>query len=401
MPPPAPAPDARRRRLTLLLGVLAALGPLSIDMYLPSFPTVARSLGTTVARVQLTLATYLAGLAVGQLAYGPLSDRLGRRPPLLAGLGLYVAAALACAAAPNLGVLAAARFVQALGGCAGMVVSRAVVRDHFDVGESARVYSSLLLVMGAAPILAPLLGGQVLAVGGWRAIFLVLAAVAAGLLALIAVGLPESLPPEARRREGPGETLRAFGRALGHGAFVRLSLAGGAIQAAMFAYIAGSPFVLIELFGVRPSRFGFIFGTNALGLVAVSQLNRWLAHRIGVRAALHRGVAVALLAYGALFVAVRAGGGLPLILPALFLGVSMYGLVVPNATAAAMEHFGSQAGSASAVLGVLQATCGALASTAVSGLADGTARPLATVTLACAALAAALVIPGEPRRPRP
>ena len=397
---PAPALDARRRlRLTLLLGVLAALGPLSIDLYLPSFPTVARSLGTTVARVQLTLATYLAGLAVGQLAYGPLSDRFGRRPPLLAGLGLYLAAALACAAAPSLWVLAAARFVQALGGCAGMVVSRAVVRDHFDVRESARVYSSLLLVMGAAPILAPLVGGQVLALGGWRAIFLVLAAVAAALLVLIARGLPESLPPEARRREGPGETLRAFRNAFGHGAFVRLSLAGGAIQAAMFAYIAGSPFVVIELFGVRPSRFGLIFGANALGLVAASQVNRWLAHRIGVRAALHRGIAIALLAYGALFVAVRAGAGLPLLLPALFVGVSMYGLVVPNATAAAMAHFGAQAGSASAALGVLQAACGALASTAVSALADGTARPLATVTLVCAAAAAALVAPrNEPRR---
>ena len=389
-----------RLRLTVILGVLAALGPLSIDMYLPSFPSVARSLGTSVARVQLTLATYLAGLAVGQLVYGPLSDRFGRRPPLLAGLGVYLAAALGCAAAPSLPVLAAARFVQALGGCAGMVVSRAVVRDHFDVRESARVYSSLLLVMGAAPILAPLIGGQVLALGGWRAIFLVLAGVAAGLVVLIAVALPESLPPEARRREGPGETLRAFRSAFGHGPFVRLSLAGGAIQAAMFAYIAGSPFVFIELYGVPPSRFGFIFGTNAFGLVAASQLNRWMARHIGVRAALHRGVVTAVVAYGALYVAVRAGGGLPFILPALFLGVSMYGLVVPNATAAAMEHFGSHAGSASSVLGVLQATCGALAASAVSALADGTARPLATVTLTCAAVAAVLVAPGEPKRGR-
>jgi DHA1 family bicyclomycin/chloramphenicol resistance-like MFS transporter len=240
----------------------------------------------------------------------------------------------------------------------------------------------------------------VLALGGWRAIFIVLALVAAALIVLIAVALPESLPLEGRRRQGLADTLRAFRVALGHGAFVRLSLTGGAIQAAMFAYIAGSPFVFIELFGVPPSRFGLIFGTNAFGLVAASQLNRWLAHRIGVRAALHCGIVTALVAYSALFVAVRAGGGLPLILPALFLGVSTYGMVVPNATAAAMDHFGSQAGSASAVLGVLQATCGALASAAVSALADGTARPLATVTLACATAAAALVFRREPGRHR-
>ena len=392
--------DRRRLQLTLILGALSALGPLSIDMYLPTFPAVARSLGTTVAGVQLTLATYLAGLAVGQLAYGPLSDRLGRRRPLLAGLGLYGLAAVACAAAPGLAALSAARFVQGLGGCAGMVIARAVVRDHFDVAESARVYSSLLLVMGAAPILAPLVGGQVLALAGWRAIFVVLAIAAAALIAVIGLALPESLPPEGRSREGAREVLRAFAGPLASGPFVRLSLVGGAIQAAMFAYISGSPFVFIELFGVRPSRFGLLFGANALGLIAASQLNRLLTRRFGVYPVMRIGVAVALLAYGALHLAVRTGAGLALVASALFVGVSVYGVVVPNATAAAMGRFGARAGSASAVLGVLQSTCAALAATAVSALADGTARPLASITLTCAAVAAALVAVGVARARR-
>ena len=399
LPEPAAASPLR---LTLVLGSLSALGPLSIDMYLPSFPSVARALGTTVASVQLTLATYLAGLAVGQLAWGPLSDRLGRRRPLLAGLALYTLGAIACALAPTLPALAAARFVQAVGGCAGMVISRAVVRDHFDVEDSARVYSSLMLVMGAAPILAPLVGGQVLRIAGWRGIFGVLATLGVAAAALITLALPESLPAEARRRAGVADTLRAFGQALGHRRFVRLGVASGAIQAAMFAYISGSPFVFIELFHVRPERFGFIFGANAAGLIAASQANRWLAPRVGVVRALRGGIAAALLAYVGLWLALRSGAGLPLVLPALLVGIASVGVVLPSGTAAAMAFFGSGAGSASAVLGVLQSTCGALAATAVSALADGTALPMAGAMLACAAGAAILAFaPGLPLRARP
>jgi DHA1 family bicyclomycin/chloramphenicol resistance-like MFS transporter len=272
-----------------------------------------------------------------------------------------------------------------------MVISRAVVRDHFDVDASARVYSSLMLVMGAAPILAPLVGGQVLAVGGWRAIFVVLAVAGAAAMALVATALPESLPPAARRREGVVETLRGFGEAFGHGTFVRLTLASGAIQAAMFAYISGSPFLFIELFGVPPERFGFIFGANAAGLIAASQLNRWVAPRLGVVRALRAGIVVALAAYAALWLAVRSGAGLGPVWAAIFVGVSSVGIVLPSGTAAAMAYFGGRAGSASAVLGILQSTCGALSAVGVSAFADGTARPMASAMLACAAAAAILV----------
>jgi DHA1 family bicyclomycin/chloramphenicol resistance-like MFS transporter len=388
---------SHRLRLTLVLGSLTAIGPLSIDLYLPAFPSIARALATSVASVQLTLAAYLAGLAVGQLAYGPLADRFGRRPPLLGGLAVYVAASLACAAAPSLPVLVGARFVQALGGCAGLVVSRAVVRDRFDVAESARVYASLMLVMGAAPILAPLAGGQVLALAGWRAVFVALALTGAAMLALVALTLPESLPPAARVRHGPADVLRAFGSALRRGSFVRLSLAGGAIQAAMFAYIAGSPFVFIELYGVPPERFGFIFGANAMGIIGASQLSRWVGRRFGVERSLRGAVAGALLAYVALWLAASAGGDLALVWAAVFVGVSSYGIVAPNATAAAMGVIERDVGSASAVLGVLQSTCGALASAAVSALADGTARPMAGVMLGCAVAAAGLVAAGGAR----
>ena len=391
--------ERQRLRLTLVLGALSALGPLSIDMYLPTFPSVAQSLGTSVAAVQLTLATYLAGFAVGQLAYGPLADRFGRRRPLLAGLGLYLVSALACALAPSLALLAGARFVQGLGGCAGLVISRAVVRDRFDVSESSRVYSSLMLVMGAAPILAPFLGGQVMALAGWRAVFGVLVLASAILLSLIALGLPESLPPEARHRLGVRETLRSFAAPLRDGPFMRLTLVGGAILAAMFAYISAAPFVFIGLYGVPAQRFGLIFGANAFGLIAASQLNRLLVRRIGSQRALRVGVGGALLAYSALFLAIVLGGSLAVVLPPLFVGISMFGLVMPNATAAAMEQFGERAGSASSVLGVLQSSCGALAATAVSALADGTARPLASVTLACGAAAVVLLF-AWPRRDR-
>lgn len=371
------------RRLALILGALAALGPLSIDMYLPSFAAIAESLGTDIARVQLTLATYLAGLAVGQLAYGPLSDRFGRRKPLLGGLALYGIASLAAAAAPTVEALAAARFLQALGGCAGMVISRAVVRDYFGEKDSARLYSSLMLVMGVAPIVAPSLGGQVLALGGWRAIFLVLAGAALVEFVMVASVLKESLPEERRVARGVRGTLRAAVQVGRSGRFLGLSVSGGAIQAAMFAYITGSPYVFIELFGMPADRYALVFGANAFGLIAASQANRILVSRFGVERVLRGATAVALTAFAALFFATRAGAGLPVLVPCLFVGIASVGAVMPNATALAMVPYAQNAGIASALLGTLQSVCGALASVMVSALADGTARPMSTVMLVC------------------
>jgi len=365
-------------------------------MYLPSFPTIGADLGVSVSDVQLTLASYLAGLALGQLLYGALADRLGRRGPLLAGLTLYLLGSVACAAAPSLPLLIAARFVQALGGCAGMVISRAVVRDHFDVADSARLYSTLMLIMGVAPILAPLFGGQLLLIASWRAIFWVLVAASGALIALIYTALPESLPPTARDLRSIAQHLRTMATLLGHRRFVRLSLAGGAMLAALFAYISGSPFVFIELHHLDPSAFALLFGANAAGLIAASQLNRWLAPRFGVERVLRWAIRAAAAALVAVAVAVWSDAGLTLIIPALFVGVATVGFVLPNATAAAMGPFSHGAGRASAVMGTLQSVFGAVAATAVSALAEGSARPMAGIMAFCG-VAALVLVPGPER----
>ena len=266
-------------RLALILGALAAFGPLSIDMYLPALPTIAADFGTTTAAVQQTLSVFFVGLALGQLFYGPIADRVGRRTPLLFGCAMYAVVSLLCMFAPSVAWLMGLRFLQALGSAAGVVIGRSVVRDLFDERKSARMYSFLVLVMGIAPITAPLIGGQLLIAFGWRAIFLVLAGFGLLCLALVWFGLDESLPAERRTREGLGHTLRVYGGLLADGRYMGFALAGGLASAAMFAYISGSAFVFIELNGVPPDRFGFFFGVNAFGLIAASQLNRRLLER--------------------------------------------------------------------------------------------------------------------------
>jgi MFS transporter, DHA1 family, multidrug resistance protein len=380
-----------RRRLAWTLGALSAIGPLSIDTALPAFPSIGRSLGATVPAVQLTLAAYLAGILAGQLVHGPLSDRLGRRPPLIGGLGLYSLASIAAALAPTLAVLWGARFAQGLGACAVVVVSRAVVRDRCGEQDAAALHSSRMLVSGVAPVVAPLLGGQLVGTFGWRAIFGVLAAAGLALAVLVARTLPESFAPERARRGGVSGALRGAAGAFRDRRFVRLSLVGGASEAALFAALSASPFLFIERLGMSPERYGLVGAANAAGVVAASLLNRRLVRALGVSRVLRIGTAAAAAAYAALAFAVHSGAGLAAVLVAMVAGVSTLGLVLPSATAAAMDLQGERAGSASAVLGILQSTCGVLASFAVSLLADGTALPMATVMLACGITAFALV----------
>ncbi|WP_236180397.1 multidrug effflux MFS transporter [Pseudomonas mosselii] len=373
-------------RTLLILGALSAFGPLAIDFYLPAFPAMAHAFGTDEKHVQTTLAAYFLGLSLGQLAYGPVADRFGRRLPLLFGVGLFTVASLACAYAPNLDSLILARFVQALGGCAGMVLSRAIVSDKCDAVASAKVFSQLMLVMGLAPILAPMLGGVLVNVAGWQSIFLALGLFSAACLLAVGLGLPESLPAHVPRQPLSG-ALRQYLSLFGDRVFVGHALTGGIAIAGMFAYIAGSPFVFIKLYGVPPEHYGWLFGTNAAGFILMAQVNARLLAKRGPAFLLARAVWLYLVAALALLVvaALRPAQLWSLLVP-LFVCIASLGCIIPNASACAMSGQGTRAGSASALMGCLQFSVAAGAAALVGVLHDGSAVPMALVISLCGAL---------------
>ncbi|MCQ6260153.1 multidrug effflux MFS transporter [Pseudomonas sp. Q11] len=373
-------------RTILILGALSAFGPLAIDFYLPAFPAMATAFGTDENHIQLTLAAYFLGLSIGQLAYGPVADRFGRRIPLLTGVGLFTLASLACAYAPSLEWLIGARFVQALGGCAGMVISRAVVSDKCDAVGSAKVFSQLMLVMGLAPILAPVLGGLLVNLQGWQSIFIALTVFSALAATAVALWLPESLPAHVPRQPLSG-ALRQYGRLLTDSIFLGHALTGGIAIAGMFAYIAGSPFVFIKLYGVPAEHFGWLFGTNAAGFILVAQVNARLLSKRGPAFLLSRAVWVYLAAGLCLLVvsSLHPQRLWPLLVP-LFICIASLGCILPNASACAMNGQGARAGSASAMLGCLQFSVAAGAAALVAALHDGTAVPMAMVISLCGLL---------------
>ncbi|GGJ04021.1 Bcr/CflA family drug resistance efflux transporter [Neoroseomonas lacus] len=363
---------------------MAAIGPFSIDMYLPALPAIGASLNATAGAVQGTLAIYFLGLAFGQVFYGPLSDRYGRRAPLFVGFGLYTLAAIACALAPDVQALTAARLVQALGGCAGMVIARAVVRDVTDERGAVRLMAQLMLVMGVAPIVAPMVGGAVLPAFGWRGIFWLLAIYGATMLTLIALFLPESLPEERRRRDGLFAVVRVWRELLGNRRFVGHALTGGFIIGGMFAYISGSPFVFMELHGVRAEHFGFYFGANALGIMVMGQVVGRLAQRIAPARLLPVVIWVPFVAgLALLFVSATGIGGFVALLVTLFGYIAMIGAVMPLTVALGMGPHGAVAGSASALMGTLQFSIGAGVGALLGALQNGTAVPMALVIAGC------------------
>ncbi|MEU9441365.1 multidrug effflux MFS transporter [Streptomyces sp. NPDC048304] len=398
-PAPVRPPAATRRTgvlVTLVLGGLTATPPLAMDMYLPSLPEVTRSLHAPAATVELTLTACLLGMALGQLVVGPMSDRWGRRRPLLAGLAVYLLATALCAFAPNVETLVAFRLAQGLAGAAGIVIARAVVRDLYDGVAMARFFSTLMLISGVAPIVAPLIGGQILRVTDWRGVFLVLTGVGVLLGALVWLRLPETLPPAERHGGGVGDALRSMRALLADLPFTGYTLAGGFAFAALFAYIAASPFVVQEIYGASPQTFSLLFGLNSVGLVAAGQINgKVLVGRVSLDKVLATGLTVIVLAATALLLmATGALGdtGLVPVAAALFVLMSAMGITLPNTQSLALLRTRHAAGSASALLGTTSFLVGAVASPLVGVAGEHTAVPMAVVQLVGALVAAACFV---------
>ena len=368
--------------LVVLLGSLTAMGPVAIDMYLPSLPAIAAGLHASAGEAQATVSAFLAGMGVGQLFYGPASDRLGRRPPILFGVVIYVAASVACAFAVSPAMLIGGRFVQALGACAGGVVSRAIVRDRFTHTETARMLSLMMLIMGLAPILAPLLGGALLGLGGWRLNFWFMAAfgVAVGLAGLLR--LQESRSAETTAHAATESPTHAYLALMREPRLVGYALAGALNGATLFTYIASSPDLLIKTYGIPPAAFGWVFGLNAVGVIGSNQVNRRLLRRrtpdqVLAKASLIA-VGVSLLLMAA---AVTGLGERWSVLPLLLLLLSTYGFMQGNTMAGALNVDPRRAGAISALMGAVSFGAGALASAAAGVLHDGTPRPMAAVMM--------------------
>ncbi|MDT0414023.1 multidrug effflux MFS transporter [Streptomyces sp. DSM 41982] len=395
---PAIPASARRTSLltTLVLGGLTAVPPLSMDMYLPALPKVTDALGSPAATVQLTLTACLTGMALGQLVVGPLSDRFGRRRPLLVGLVIYVLATAACAIAPGTALLIVFRLIQGLAGAAGIVIARAVVRDLYDGLAMARFFSTLMLISGVAPIVAPLIGGQILRFTDWRGIFLVLTVVGTLLTLLVVRRLPETLPPERRHTGGTREALATMRGLLGDRVFTGHVLVGGFTFAALFAYVSASPFVVQEIYGASPQVFSLLFGVNSVGLIIMGQVNgRLLVGRVSLERATAVGLSLITAAAVALLVmtsGVLGRVGLVPLAVALFVLMSSMSLVMPNAQTLGLQRAPHAAGSASALIGTSSFLIGAIASPLVGIAGEDTAVPMALVQLVSVLVAGAAYV---------
>lgn len=371
-----------------MLALLSMFGPISLDLYLPSLPELATELDASTSSAQLTITACLLGLAVGQLVAGPLSDQFGRRRPLIIGLVAYLLASLACAFAPTIELLIVLRLLQGLAGAAGLVIARAVARDLYEGQALLVFFARLVLISGLAPVVAPLLGGQLARVMDWRGIFGVLAAFGLVLVVAGVVGVPESLPPERRSAGGLRANLTGFGELLRDRLFLGAAFASGLAGAAMFAYIAGSTFVLQRIYGMSPQGFSYAFGINALGIMVLSEVGARLARSWTEVRVLGLGLAMNLLGAAGVLVTVLAGWGLVPLLVALWVMVSPIGLIFPTSTTLAMADYPHQAGRASSLLGLGQYIAGALVAPLVGLGGEGTAVPLGLVVVAASLLAA-------------
>jgi MFS transporter, DHA1 family, multidrug resistance protein len=383
-------PGRLTRGQIVLLAALSAFGPLSLDMYLPGLPRLTRELHATASAAQLTITACMIGLGVGQVIAGPISDARGRRRPLLAGIIGYVASSLACAVAPSVGVLVAMRLIQGMTGSVGIVIARAIVRDLSGGPVAARLFGVLMGITGVVPVAAPLVGGQVLLVTSWRGVFVVLAAIGLPLVVAAAIMLPESLPVHERHGGGLGGVLGRFGALLRDRHYLPYALVFSLSFAAMFGYIAGSSFVLENIFGISPQLFSVIFAVNSAGLITLSLLGSRAVGRRGSAWLLRRGLLGTAVASIAALVVTVAHAGLWPLLVCFFLLLCANGMVLPNATASAMASHSGSLGSASALLGLGQFGLGALVAPLVGVGGSRNALPMAIV-IAGAGAAALLV----------
>jgi MFS transporter, DHA1 family, multidrug resistance protein len=365
-------------RIALVLGLLSAIGPFAVDMYLPALPTIGKDLNAEANVTQLSLLAFFISFALAQLIYGPLSDMWGRKLPLYLGIGIFLLASIGCALATDIETLIAFRFIQGIGGAAGMVIPRAVVRDMHTGVEAARLMSLLMLVFSISPILAPLTGSGVIALFGWRGVFWAVMIAAFIGLALLATQLGETRPKEQRAESTVGSALSAYGRLLADRNFMTLAFIGGLAISSFLIYLANSPFILIEHYGLTPTQYSFAFSINAVSFFAVSQLTGMLGARFGLVRVMRMAVAGFAFTMVAMAVVMGAGfTGLPVLAVFLFVGYGFLGLVIPTSGVLALEDHGEIAGTASSLMGTLQFVASAIIIAISSIFADGTAVPMA------------------------
>jgi DHA1 family bicyclomycin/chloramphenicol resistance-like MFS transporter len=377
-----------RTTIILILGFLSAIGPFSIDMYLPGFPAIAKDLHTSIEMVSYSLSSFFIGVCIGQVLCGPLLDRYGRKMPLYAGLLLYITATIGCVFTSSVEVLIALRFLQAIGGCVGMVAPRAIIRDMFPVEESAKIFSYLILILGVSPIIAPTAGSIIITHFGWHAIFIVLTVLAVLLMGAVVIWLPESKQPDPTYSLQPKPILSSFWIVLKQPQFFTYAVTGAISSAGLFAYLAGSPYVFMKMFGTTEQQYGGIFALIATGLITSSQLNNWFLKKYSSQQIVKATLTIQTIAGIVLFVATALGWlNLYSTIALIFVYLSCQGFNFPNSSALSMAPFTKHAGSASALMGALQMGVGALASAMVGLFSPHNALPMAGVMAACVLLA--------------
>jgi len=383
----------QRNLLIFILGLLSAIGPFSIDMYLPAFPSIASDLNASIEQISYSLSSFFIGICAGQLLIGPILDRYGRKLPLYVGLSLYLVASLLCAWSTTVDLLIAARFLQALGCCVAMVAPRAIVRDSFPVHESAKIFSLLILILGVSPIIAPSAGSLLIGTFHWSSIFYAMIGITASVLLAVIFFLPETKPADPSFSLKPGPILRGFASVIRHPQFFTYSVTGALSGAGLFAYLAGSPFIFMEYFKVSQAQYGYIFALIAAGLITASQLNnlvlkKYKSEQVVLMTLTVQTTVGLLLCIGSVLSLLDVAT--TIVLLAIFL--SCQGFSFPNSAALSLAPFKREAGTASALMGALQMAMGALASALVGILHDNTTLPMSAVMATCASTGLLILI---------